>query len=179
MVLVAEDVEALLLDIDEVPQALVHGQGAVPHFLHHGLGHHHVLDGLHVVLVDQHAPAVVTNAAGICVVVLRYTNSTLRDMIDNMIMPLVREGMEFESLDKGGITDLLKEAMKKKMEIHMAVSSGTSLLTEGPVGYTMPMDTYYTLTQSDVFKLGRGKDDKSKIVSILFYQSALPNVDYV
>ena len=40
------------------------------------------------------------------------------------------------------------------------------------------MQVIYELTQANVFKLGRSKEDKTRIVTILFPQPALPAVEY-
>ena len=113
-----------------------------------------------------------------CTAVLRYSNTTLADIIEYMLLPLIKEGLNRTTGDAHGFTELLSLAMKEKIEIHLAVLSGTSLLLDGPAGYTGGMQSIYELTQANVFKLGRGKEDKTRIVTMLFHQPALPATLY-
>ena len=84
-----------------------------------------------------------------------------------MLLPL-KEGLNHTTGHAHGFTELLSLAMKEKIEIRLAIMSGTSLLLEGPAGYTGGMAAIYELTQANVFKLGRSKDDKTRITTMLF-----------
>ena len=88
-----------------------------------------------------------------CTVVLRYSNSTLADFTEYMLLPIVKEGLNHTTGDANGFTELLSQAMKEKIEIHLAILSGTSLLLDGAAGYTGGMAAIYELTQANVFKL--------------------------
>ena len=47
-----------------------------------------------------------------CTAVLRYSNSTLADFIEYMLLPLVKEGLNHTTGDAHGFTELLSLAMK-------------------------------------------------------------------
>ena len=52
-----------------------------------------------------------------CTVVVRYSNTTLADIIEYMLLPMVREGLSHATVDTYGFTDLVKTAMKEKLDV--------------------------------------------------------------
>ena len=113
-----------------------------------------------------------------CTVVLRYSNSTLADFTEYMLLPMVKEGLNHTTGDANGFIELVSQAMKEKLEIHLAILSGTSLLLDGAAGYTGGMAAIYELTLVKVFKLCKSRDDKTRITTVIFPQPALPAAGY-
>ena len=59
---------------------------------------HHILDnhggtGVRILLADQFAPSTLCDSGEMCTAVLRYSNFTLADIIEYMLLPLVKEGL--------------------------------------------------------------------------------------
>ena len=144
---------------------------------------HDILDNfggkcIRIVLSDQHVPRVISDTCHFCTVIIGYSNASLEDMLDYIWIPMVKDGLDIVSIDAKGFKDLIKEAMARGLVIHLAVTSGTSLLTVGPAGYTESMTFVYQISQSNLFKLDKGKVTRSQFASLLFPQPALPHVDY-
>ena len=63
---------------------------------------HYILDsydgqGITILIGDQHLPSVVTFATTSCVVVIRYSNTTLTDLYEYLMLPSLRNFGEFQS----------------------------------------------------------------------------------
>ena len=77
---------------------------------------HHMLDnykgqGVKIILADQHASPVITDHTDWCTIIVRYSNMSLKDMIELLFLPIVKEGFESVTYDKFGFRDILGEAM--------------------------------------------------------------------
>ena len=94
---------------------------------------------MRILLGDQHCPAVVSDSCNMCTIVVRYSNATLEDIIEYLLMPLVRDGLINIILDAKGFIDIVKIAIQKKLDMHIEICSMTSLLMAGPAGYTASM----------------------------------------
>ena len=123
--------------------------------------------GVRILLADQFAPSTLCDSGEMCTVVLRYSNSTLADFTEYMLLPMVREGLNHTTGDNKGFTELVSQAMKEEIEIHLAILSGTSLLLDGAAGYTGGMTAIYELTQANEIKLG--KSGMTRLESQLCY----------
>ena len=98
----------------------------------------------------------------------------LADFTEYILLPMVKEGPNHTTGDANGFIKLVRQAMKEKLEIHLAILSGTSMLLDGAAGYTGGMAAIYELTQANVFKLGKSRDDKTRITTVIFPQPAQP-----
>ena len=92
------------------------------------------------------------------------------------MLPSLRNFGEFQSKARGGFTDILQAALKDRLEIKLAVASGTSWLRDGPSGYVDSMQVIYEWAQAHFFKCGlKGKEARSYITyCVLFPQTLLP-----
>jgi len=146
---------------------------------------HDILDnykgqGVRILLADQHATPVLCDNSEWCTVILRYSNMALEDMVEYFFLPCVKEGFTDEPYDKLGFRELLGEAMRRGLDIHLAVLSGTSLLTVGPAGYTEAINSIFQLTQSRIFKTNpEDHKERSRITQVSFPQPAIPSVEYI
>ena len=100
---------------------------------------HHILDnfenqGITILIGDQHLPSLITIETSSCVVVMRYSNATLTDLYEYLMLPSLRSFGEFTSKERGGFTDIIQAALHDRMEIKLVISSGTSWLIDGPSG---------------------------------------------
>ena len=68
------------------------------------------------------------------------------------MMPLVKNPGTFKSKDRGGFSDVVKQAVDIGLDITLVVSSGTSWLNDGPSGYTESMQVIYDWSQAYTFK---------------------------
>ena len=87
---------------------------------------HHILDnydgqGITIMIGDQHSPSVITIATTSCVVVMRYSNTTLTDLYEYLMLPNLRSFGEFHSKERGGFTDILQAALHDRLEIKLVV----------------------------------------------------------
>ena len=141
---------------------------------------HHILDnfeqrGITILLSDQHSPALVNMGTGSCVVVMRYSNTTLSEHHEYMMLPMLKHHVEFQSKDRNGFTEVMQMALHEGLEITLAVCSGTSWLTDGPAGYAESLQVIYDWSQSYTFKMHqRGEKARSLITCVLFPQPMLP-----
>ena len=116
---------------------------------------HHILDnydghGITILIGVQRIPSVVTFATTSSDVVIRYSNTTMTDLYEYLMLPSLRNVGEFQSKERGGLTDILQAALKDRLEIKLAVASGTSWLKDGTSGYVDSMQVIYRLTSSSV-----------------------------
>ena len=92
----------------------------------------------------------------------------------------MKEGFEDEPYDKLGFRDMLGEAMRRGLNISLAVLSGTSLLTVGPAGYTEAINSIFQITQLRIFKTNpEDHKERSKITQVSFPQPAIPSVECI
>ena len=104
----------------------------------------HILDnfedrGITIMLGDQHLPALITIESTSCVITMRYSNATMTDLYEYLMLPSLRSSGEFHSKERNGFTDILQAALHERMEIKLVVASGTSWLTDGASGYVDSM----------------------------------------
>ena len=141
---------------------------------------HHILDnhlekGLTIILGDQHLPAMVTCESEQCTVVCRYSNTTLADLHEFMMMPLIKNPAILQSKDKGGFSEVVKQAVELELDITLVVSSGTSWLNDGPGGYVDSMQVIYDWSQAFAFKVKtRDKKYRALFSCVLFPQPMIP-----
>ena len=88
---------------------------------------HDILDnhqgkGLTILLGDQHLPAMVTCESEQCIVTCRYSNTTLSELHEFMMMPLVKNPGTFQSKDRGGFSYVVKQAVDLALDITLVVS---------------------------------------------------------
>jgi hypothetical protein len=107
-----------------------------------------------ILLGDQHSPAIVTMESSSCVVVMRYSNTTLSEQHEYFMLPALKKNTDFHSKDRNGFTEVLQHALLEGLEIKLIVSSGTSWLTDGPAGYAEAQQVIYDWSQAYTFKLG-------------------------
>ena len=74
--------------------------------------------GVRILLADQFAPSTLCDSGEMCTAVLRYSNSTLADFTEYMLLPMVKEGLNHTTGDANGFIELVSQAMKVKLEIH-------------------------------------------------------------
>ena len=143
---------------------------------------HDILDnhqgkGLTILLGDQHLPALVTCESGLCIVTMRYSNTTLSELHKFMMMPLVKNPGTFKSKDRGGFSEVVQQAVDMGLNITLVVSSGTSWVNDGPSGYTESMQVIYDWSQAYTFKTKtKEKKPKSLFSCVLFPQPMLPYI---
>ena len=93
------------------------------------------------------------------------------------MLPCLRQFGEFQSKGRVGFSDIFQAAHKERIEIKLAIASGTSWLTDGPAGYIDSMQVIFDWSEENYFKLGlKGKDAKSYITCVLFPQPLLPYI---
>ena len=143
---------------------------------------HSILDnnlgkGLTIILGDQHLPALITTESEQCTVVCRYSNTTLGELHEFFMMPLIKSPNNIQSKDKGGFTVVIKKAVELKLKITLIISSGTSWLQDGPGGYVDAMQVIYDWSQAFAFKINlRDKKPVSLFSTILFPQPMIPYI---
>ena len=130
---------------------------------------HHILDnnlvkGLTIILGDQHLPAMITSESEQCTVVCRYSNTTLADLHEFMMMPLIKNPAILQSKDKGGFSEIVKQAVDLELDITLIVSSGTSWLNDGPGGYVDSMQVIYDWSQSYTFKMNQTERNARSLI---------------
>ena len=141
---------------------------------------HHILDnhlgkGLTIIIGDQHLPAMITSESEQCTVVCRYSNTTMADLHEFMMMPLIKNPAILQSKDKGGFSEVVKQAVELELDITLVVSSGTSWLNDGPGGYVDSMQVIYDWSQAFAFKVKtRDKKYKALFSCVLFPQPMIP-----
>ena len=87
---------------------------------------HHILDnfegkGITILLGDQHFPAVVTSDSSSCVVTMRYSNTTLSEQHEYMMLPVLKHQVGFQSKDRGGFSEVVQHALHEVMNIKLVV----------------------------------------------------------
>ena len=125
---------------------------------------HYILDnyegeGITILIGDHHIPSVVTVTTISCVVVIRYSNTTLTDLYEyhDIICCHFSDSGEFQSKERRGFSDILQAALRERLEIKLGIASGISWLNDGPSGYVDSMQVIY-----DFFKFGlKGKEARS------------------
>ena len=70
------------------------------------------------------------------------------------MLQCLRQFWEFQSKERGGFSDIFQAALKERIEIKLAVASGTSWLTDGPAGYIDSMQLIFDWSHANYFKLG-------------------------
>ena len=109
-------------------------------------------------LGDQHSVAKVPNKDGMCIANCRlegFTCSMLLDHIFHMLTTAAIADVEPRSNDPQGPVHALREAILLGKEVHIFISSGTSLILEGPAGYTYAMQRALDLTACKSFRVGK------------------------
>ena len=92
-----------------------------------------------------------------------------------MMMPLIKNPATLQSKDKGGFSEVVKQAVELELDITLIVSSGTSWLNDGPSGYTESMQVIYDWTQAFTFKIKtKEKKPRALFSCVLFPQPMLP-----
>ena len=76
---------------------------------------HYILDnfennGITIMLGDQHMPALITMESTSCVISMRYSNTTLIDQYEYLMLPSLKSLAEFNSKERNGFTDVLQLA---------------------------------------------------------------------
>ena len=103
---------------------------------HHSILDNHENTGITILLGDQHSPAILTIESSSCVVVMRYSNTTLSEQHEYFMLPALKNNTDFHSKDCNGFTEVLQHALHEGLEIKLIVSSGTSWLT---IDYLRPL----------------------------------------
>jgi hypothetical protein len=119
----------------------------------HSILDNHDNKGITILLFDQHSPAIVTMESSSCVVVMRYSNTTLAEQHEYMMLPALKHNTEFQSKDRNGFTEVLQHALHEGLDIKLIVCSGTSWMTDGPAGYAEALQVIYDWSQSYTFKM--------------------------
>ena len=92
-------------------------------------------------LTDQHSIAKVPSKDEVCITSCRlegFTCSILLDHVLHMLTTAAIANVEPRSNDPQGPVHTLREAILLGKEVHIFISSGTSLILEDPAGYMMP-----------------------------------------
>ena len=143
---------------------------------------HSILDnfegkGITILLSDQHCPALVTRDSTSCVVTMRYSNTTLSEQHEFMMLPILKHQVDFQSKDRGGFSEVMQHALHEGLNIKLKVCSGTSWLTDGPAGYADALQVIFDWSQSYTFKMNqRDSKARSLITCVLFPQPMLPYI---
>ena len=112
-----------------------------------------------------------------CVVTMRYSNTTLSEHHEYMMLPILKHLMEFQSKDRGGFIEVMQHALHEGLDIKLAVCSGTSWLTDRPAGNADALQVIYDWSQSYAFKMNqRDSKARSLITCVLFPQPMLPYI---
>ena len=109
-------------------------------------------------LGDQHSIAKVPSKDGMCIASCRlegFTFSMLLDHIFHMLTTAAIANVEPRSNDQFGPVHALREAILLGKEIHIFICSGTSLILEGPAGYTYAMQRALDLTACKSFEMSK------------------------
>ena len=108
---------------------------------------------------------------------MRYSNTTLSEQHEYMMLPALKHNTEFHSKDRNVFTEVLQQALHEGLDIKLIVSSGTSWMTDGPAGYAEALQVIYDWSQSYTFKMHqRGDKARSLITCVLFPQPMLPYI---
>ena len=120
---------------------------------------HHILKTSYFALMvtDHHGLAKVPALDGMCVASCRFEGFTLGQILDHVFHMVVAawvSGEEPRSSDEHGPVHALHQALKMNKEIHIFISSGTSLILEGPSGYSYQMQRGLDLMACKSFGTG-------------------------
>lgn len=121
---------------------------------------HHILKATYFALMvtDHHGLAKVPALDGMCVASCRFEGFTLGQILDHVFHMVVAawvSGEEPRSSDEHGPVHALHKALQLNKEIHIFISSGTSLILEGPAGYTYQMQRGLDLMACKSFGTGK------------------------
>ena len=111
-----------------------------------------------LMLTDQHGIAKVPSKDGVCVASCRLEGFTFSMLLDHALYMLTTaaiDKVEPRSNDPQGPVHALREAILLNKEVHIFISSGTSLILEGPAGYMYAMQRALDLTACKSFGVGK------------------------
>ena len=120
----------------------------------HTAGHSLVVKNgvLCIAISDQHAPARLDSPDELCIASYRMSNSTMRNFNTHLFNPMLKANGMAVDAHRYGVVDLIQRAMSVNMRIYMSVSSGTSLIEEGPAGYIQGMQDVLAFVSNRYFE---------------------------
>lgn len=133
---------------------------------------HKIIDqelGLNLVLSDQHFPAVIPCHKRSCVAVARFCNLSLPNLYRHVLFPILKAKGSAVSNDRHGATDLIQHCMSRCFPVTLMMCSGTSLIKDGPAGYTQTMQEILYMTCDRTLS----KDERESMIKFVIFPAPL------